>query len=220
MAQKGVIFLMLKDMQQLNAMHFDVLREIGNIGQGNAASSLSQLLNMSIDISVPSVKLLEFNETVEYLGGPENIVLGMLVRLSGDIQGMMLYVLQKSFANRMVHSVFGKEIHELVELDEMDVSFIQEIGNILAGSYVNAISSLTGLTIDISVPTITVDMAGAILAVPAVEFAQIGSKVLFIDDSFIFGNAPSEANNVESNMILVPELDSLEKLFSKLGVEV
>ena len=211
---------MLKDMQQLNAMHFDVLREIGNIGQGNAASSLSQLLNMSIDISVPSVKLLEFNETVEYLGGPENIVLGMLVRLSGDIQGMMLYVLQQSFAGRMVNSVFGKEIHELIELDEMDVSFIQEIGNILAGSYINALSSLTGLTIDISVPTITVDMAGAILAVPAVEFAQIGNKVLFIDDSFIFGNAPSEANNVESNMILVPELESLEKLFSKLGVEI
>lgn len=211
---------MLKDMQQLNAMHFDVLREIGNIGQGNAASSLSQLLNMSIDISVPSVKLLEFNETVEYLGGPENIVLGMLVRLSGDIQGMMLYVLQQSFAGRMVNSVFGKEIHELIELDEMDVSFIQEIGNILAGSYVNALSSLTGLTIDISVPTITVDMAGAILAVPAVEFAQIGNKVLFIDDSFIFGNAPAVNNKVESNMILVPELESLEKLFSKLGVEI
>lgn len=211
---------MLNNMEQLNPMHFDVLKEIGNIGQGNAANSLSQMLNVSIDISVPSVKLLEFNETVEYLGGPENIVLGMLVTLRGDIQGMMLYVLQNSFAARMINSVFGKEIKELTDLDEMDVSFIQEIGNILAGSYVNAISSLTGLTIDISVPTITVDMAGAILAVPAVEFAQIGSKVLFIDDSFIFGNQNTESSKVDSNMILVPELSSLEKLFSKLGVEI
>ncbi|MCM1523075.1 MAG: chemotaxis protein CheC [Ruminococcus sp.] len=211
---------MLNNMEQLNPMHFDVLKEIGNIGQGNAANSLSQMLNVSIDISVPSVKLLEFNETVEYLGGSENIVLGMLVTLRGDIQGMMLYVLQNSFAARMIHSVFGKEVNELTDLDEMDVSFIQEIGNILAGSYVNAISSLTGLTIDISVPTITVDMAGAILAVPAVEFAQIGSKVLFIDDSFIFGNQNTESSKVDSNMILVPELSSLEKLFSKLGVEI
>lgn len=211
----------LNNMDQLNAMHFDVLREIGNIGQGNAASALSQMLGKTIDISVPTVKLLEFNETVEYLGGPENIVLGMLVTLSGDIKGMMLYVLQKSFANSMVSAVFGKELTDLTALDEMDVSFITEVGNILAGSYVNAISSLTGLTIDISVPTISVDMAGAILAVPAVEFAQIGNRVLFIDDSFIFGdNTAAENREIKSNMILVPEISSLETLFSRLGIEI
>ncbi|WP_178726087.1 chemotaxis protein CheC [Huintestinicola sp.] len=210
----------LKNMDQLNAMHFDVLREIGNIGQGNAASSLSQMLSQTIDISVPTVKLLDFNESVEYLGGPENVVLGMLVGLKGDINGMMLYVLQKSFANSMLKAVFGKEINDLTELDEMDLSFIREIGNILAGSYVNAISSLTGLTIDISVPTISIDMAGAILAVPAVEFAQIGNSVLFIDDSFIFGGSSAENSEVKSNMILVPELSSLETLFSRLGIEV
>lgn len=210
----------LQNMDQLNAMHFDVLREIGNIGQGNAASSLSQMLSQTIDISVPTVKLLDFNESVEYLGGPENVVLGMLVGLSGDINGMMLYVLQKSFANSMLKAVFGKEINDLTELDEMDLSFIREIGNILAGSYVNAISSLTGLTIDISVPTISIDMAGAILAVPAVEFAQIGNSVLFIDDSFIFGGSSAENSEVKSNMILVPELSSLETLFSRLGIEV
>ncbi len=211
----------LNNMEQLNSMHFDVLREIGNIGQGNAASSLSQMIGKSIDISVPTVKLLEFNETVEYLGGPENIVLGMLVTLSGDINGMMLYVLQKSFAGSMINSVFGKEVAELTALDEMDISFITEMGNILAGSYVNAISSLTGLTIDISVPTISVDMAGAILAVPAVEFAQIGNRVLFIDDSFIFGdNTVDQNREIKSNMILVPELSSLETLFSRLGIEI
>ena len=211
----------LQNMEQLNAVHFDVLREIGNIGQGNAASSLSQMLSQTIDISVPTVKLLDFNESVEYLGGPENVVLGMLVGLKGDINGMMLYVLQKNFANSMLNSVFGKQINDLTELDEMDISFIQEIGNILAGSYVNAISSLTGLTIDISVPTISVDMAGAILAVPAVEFAQIGNSVLFIDDSFIFGDSAGiDSSEIKSNMILVPELSSLETLFSKLGIEV
>lgn len=210
----------LQNMDQLNAMHFDVLREIGNIGQGNAASSLSQMLSQTIDISVPTVKLLDFNESVEYLGGPENVVLGMLVGLKGDINGMMLYVLQKSFANSMLKAVFGKEINDLTELDEMDLSFIREIGNILAGSYVNAISSLTGLTIDISVPTISIDMAGAILAVPAVEFAQIGNSVLFIDDSFIFGGSSADNSEIKSNMILVPELSSLETLFSRLGIEV
>lgn len=210
----------LKNMHDLNSVHFDVLREIGNIGQGNAASALAQMLGLSIDISVPTVRLLEMDEAVQYLGGPENVVLGMLVGLSGEIQGMMLYVLQRGFATNMINTVFGKDVKELTALDEMDLSFVQEIGNILAGSYVNAISSLTGLTIDISVPNICIDMAGAILAVPAVEFAHIGSKVLFIDDNFIFGGDGSNPEEVKSNMILVPELKSLDTLFQHLGVEV
>lgn len=210
----------LKNMHDLNSVHFDVLREIGNIGQGNAASALAQMLGLSIDISVPTVRLLEMDEAVQYLGGPENVVLGMLVGLSGEIQGMMLYVLQRGFATNMINTVFGKDVKELTAFDEMDLSFVQEIGNILAGSYVNAISSLTGLTIDISVPNICIDMAGAILAVPAVEFAHVGSKVLFIDDNFIFGGDGSNPEEVKSNMILVPELKSLDTLFQHLGVEV
>lgn len=209
----------LDNMNQLNDMHFDVLREIGNIGQGNAANALSEMLSTAIDISVPTVKLLEFNETVDYMGGPENIVLGMLVGLTGDIKGMMLYILQEGFAGNMIKSVFGEAPESLMDLNEMHISFLTEIGNILSGSYVNAISSLTGLTIDISVPTMNVDMAGAILAVPAIEFAQIGNKVLFIDDSFIFG-INDKNTNIKSNMILVPELSSLETLFTRLGIPV
>lgn len=205
----------LDNIKQLNEMHLDVLREIGNIGQGNSASALSQMLSIPIDITVPNVRLLEFDQVVGYLGGPENIVLGMLVGLSGDIQGMMLCIIQENFANKMLQAVLGMQIDNLLSLDDMGKSFIQEIGNILSGSYVNAISLLTGLTIDISVPTISVDMAGAILAVPAVEFAQIGDKVLFIDDSFIIGE-----DQVKSNMILIPELHSLETLFNRLGVDV
>lgn len=204
----------IQNVDQLDAMHLDVLREIGNIGSGNAASSLATLLNSMVDITVPTVKVLGFNETVEFLGGPENVAIGMLVGLKGDISGMMLYVLKKEFANEMLKGVMGKSINDLSELDEMDMSFIQEIGNIMAGSYVNAIASLTGLTIDISVPTLTIDMVGAILSVPAVEFAKVGDKVLFIDDSFIASN-----QEIKSNMILVPETDSLTKLFKGLGVE-
>ncbi|MBQ8568099.1 MAG: chemotaxis protein CheC [Oscillospiraceae bacterium] len=205
----------INNMEQLNATHFDILKELGNIGQGNAASSLSNMLGKPIDIAVPDVRLLDFGETVEFLGGPENIAIGMLIGLSGDINGMMLYVLQKSFANNMLQAVMGKQVEELTDLDEMDFSFVQEIGNILAGSYINAIASLTNLTIDISVPSISVDMVGAILSVPAVEFAKVSDKVLFIDDSFLIADG-----EIKSNMILVPELESLSVLFSKLGVDI
>lgn len=198
----------------LSTMHLDVLKEIGNIGSGNAATSLSEMLGLMVDISVPNVKLLGFDEAVQFLGGPEQIAIGMLVRLTGDISGMMLYVIQESFAANLARSIMGKDNLTIMALDEMDTSLICEVGNIMSASYVNAISSLSGMFIDISVPSLCVDMVGAILSVPAIEFSKIGDKVLFIDDSFIMGD-----NEVRSNMILVPELDSLNKLFAVLGIQ-
>lgn len=198
----------------LSSMHLDVLKEIGNIGSGNAATSLSEMLGIMVDISVPNVKLLGFDEAVQFLGGPEQIAIGMLVRLTGDISGMMLYVIQEGFASNLAKAIMGKENLSIMALDEMDTSLISEVGNIMSASYVNAISSLSGMFIDISVPSLCVDMVGAILSVPAIEFSKIGDKVLFIDDSFIMGD-----NEVRSNMILVPELDSLNKLFSVLGIQ-
>jgi chemotaxis protein CheC len=159
--------------------------------------------------------LMGFDESVNFLGGPENIVIGMLVDIKGDINAMMLYVLQHEFADLMTNSIFGSPIADLFNMNEMEHSFISEIGNILGASYINAIASLTGLTIDISVPYMTIDMAGAILSVPTVHFAQVGDKVLFIDDCFSI-----ESGEVKSNMILVPEMKSLETLFARLGVEV
>lgn len=206
----------IRGLDELNDTHIDVLKELGNIGQGNAASALANMINSTVDITVPDVRLLDFGETVEFLGGPEQLALGMLIGLSEDINGMMLCVLQKAFVNDMLRSVMGKEVAELTDLDEMDMSFIQEIGNILAGSYTNAIAALTGLKIDISVPNIAIDMVGAILSVPAIEFAKYSDKVLFIDDSFIIG----DGGEVKSNMILIPQPDSLEVLFSKLGVDI
>lgn len=205
----------IRNVEELQDMHLDVLKEIGNIGSGNAASALSTMLNCETDISVPNVKLLDFSDAVNFLGGPENIAIGMLVNLTEDINGMMLYVLQHSCASQMTSTIFGSEIEDLANMNEMERSFIAEVGNIMSASYINAIASLTGLTIDISVPQMCVDMVGAILSVPAVHFAQVGNKVLFIDDSFVIGGC-----EVKSNMILVPEMNSLEFLFNRLGVGI
>ena len=203
----------IKNVDELQDMHLDVLKEIGNIGSGNAASALSTMLNCDTDISVPDVKLLDFDDAVNFLGGPENVAIGMLVNLTGDISGMMLYVLQHPCASKMTSTIFGTEIEDIANMNDMERSFISEVGNIMSASYINAIASLTGLTIDISVPQMCVDMVGAILSVPAIQFAQIGNKVLFIDDRFVIGGS-----EVQSNMILVPEMSSLETLFSRLGV--
>lgn len=200
---------------ELSDMHVDVLTELGNIGTGNAATSLASFMGRKIDINIPNVRILGFNEVAEYVGGPENVVLGMLIKIDGDINGMILYVFDNDFIRNVMNIFFGKEFVSFDEMTDMEKSALCEIGNIMASSYVNALSAMTGMFINISTPELCIDMAGAILSVPSVEFAKVGNKVLFIDDSFGFDQTEKK---VKSNMILVPEMESLNKLFEKLGV--
>lgn len=206
----------LKNIEELNGIQLDVLTELGNIGSGNAATSISNFMNKPININIPKVRILGFNEVAEYVGGPENITLGLLIKMSSDINGMILYLFNEDFIKNILDIFFGKEYTSFSELSELEISAVQEIGNIMAGSYVNALSSMTGMTIDISAPSVCIDMAGAILSVPSIEFAKIGNKVLFIDDSFGIGT--HQEQQLKSNMILIPEMDSLNKLFTTLGV--
>lgn len=204
-----------KNIDELDPIQLDVLTELGNIGTGNAATSLASFMGKEININVPHVRILGFNEVADFVGGPERIVMGMLIKIEGDINGMILYVFDEDFIKNVMNVFFGKEFTSFADLDDMEKSAFCEIGNIMASSYVNALSSMTGMFINISTPSLCIDMAGAILSVPSIEFAKVGNKVLFIDDSFGFGDVTSK---VKSNMILVPEMDSLTKLFKMLGV--
>lgn len=203
------------NIDELGEIHVDVLTELGNIGVGNAVTSLASFMGKEIDIQVPIVKILGFDEIANFVGGPENIVMGLLIKIEGDINGMILYIYDDEFISNVMSVFFGKEFTGYADIGEMEMSAFCEVGNIMAGAYVNALSSMTGLVIDISTPSVCIDMAGAILSVPSIEFAKVGDKVLLIDDSFGFG---LNTKNVKSNMILVPEMDSLNKLFEKLGV--
>lgn len=203
----------LSGIDDLNSMQVDVLKELGSIGVGNAVTALSSLIGKKIGINVPTVRIMGFNDSVNFLGGPEEIVAGLLINLSRDINGMILYIFEDEFASVILKDFFGKDLICVSDMDDMDKSAISEVGNIMAGSYVRAICTMTGLAVNLSVPSLCIDMAGAILSVPAIEFAKIGNKVLFVDDSFSIGS-----KTVKSNMILVPEMNSLNLLFNKLGV--
>lgn len=205
----------IQNFDALNPLQFDVLTELGNIGSGNAAASLSDMTRQKIQIRVPQVSVMKFNDVVQFFGGAEKLAAGLLVSLSEDVSGMILYLFGEEFINEILNAFFGKKINSLGELDEMDKSTMLEIGNIMAASYINAISQMTGLVIDISVPDLAVDMAGAILSVPAIEYANIGDSVLFINDCFIIND-----KEVDSRMIMVPTIDGLNLMFNRLGVDL
>jgi chemotaxis protein CheC len=200
---------------QVSDMHLDILREIGNIGAGNATTALSQMLDRRIDMSPPIVRLSPIEEITHALGGPENMVFGILCNLSGSIEGMMMFVLEQDFAHRILNQLLMREIKDYDDMNDMDFSALREIGNIMAGSFATAIASLTGLNIELDVPGIAIDMAGAIMNVPAVAFGSIGDHALYIEEDLIQGE---EA--LRSRLLLIPTLDSLNTIMRSLGFEV
>lgn len=202
-----------KSYENLNSMQMDVLREIGNIGAGNAATSLSVMLNQPVDMTLPHVNLVEFNEVAEAVGGAEAINYGVLLNLGGDIDGMIMFILDKSFAHLMLNILMGESFSTFDDMDEMSLSAIKEVGNILSAAYVTALAELTGLNIEMSVPYVSIDMAGALLSVPIIKFGTVGDKVLFIEENFT-----SNEESVLSHMILFAEMESLDLILGKLGL--
>lgn len=199
---------------QMSGMVLDVLKEIGNIGAGNAATALAKMIDKKVDMKVPKVNILEFKDVPEILGGAETEVTGIYFKLEGDINGSIMFLLEMESAYNLVDLLMPRENHTM---DEFTYSALQEIGNILAGSYISSLSGLTHLNIKISVPSLAVDMAGAILSVPAIQFGQIGDHILIIENEFI---DPQDAESVRGFFFLIPDVDSYEPLFSSLGVTI
>lgn len=200
--------------ENLNDLQLDVMREIGNIGAGNACTALSTLLGTTIDMSVPSIHLLSTDNATEKLGSEEE-VLGICVGVTDDLQGMMIHIVSKSFAERIINTFYSKSLDNMTSLDEMDSSVLNEMANITSGAYANSLATLTGMFVNIGTPKQVPGTVSSIMSIPAQQFVSPGEQLVVIDEEFIIGE-----EKVTSNMILALESDSLIKLFGKLGVAI
>lgn len=204
----------LIDLNKIDNMQYDVLREIGNIGAGNATTALSQMINSKVNMKVPNVELLEFKELSDIVGGAENIVVGILFTLEGQIDGMMMFMLDKAAARHLVDLLMGYTEESVSdEFTEMELSALNEIGNIIAGAYLSSLATLTNIKIISSVPYMAIDMAGAILSVPAIEFGKIGDRALLIETEF-----GDQDRAINGYFILIPTLESYGAILSSLGL--
>ena len=205
----------LQNYENLNEMHMGVLTEICNIGSGNAATAISQMFGLTLNIDVPGVGIIDINEAIQRLGGADVIRAGLLLPIQEDLNGMIMFLFTHEFAGILLKAVMGTELNSFEELDEMGLSMMNEVANIAAGSFVKSIADMVGMRIDISPPASTIDMVGAIMNVPAVYFANISESILLIENSFDCGGVKADAN-----VILMLEIDSLERLLTKLGIEI
>lgn len=200
------------NLNEIDSKYYDVLREIGNIGAGNATTALAQLLNMKLDMRVPKVELLEFNKLAETICGEEEIVVGIYLFLEGDINGSMMFMLEEQSAHILVNHLMGRSPACMDPFSEMDFSALQEIGNIITGAYLSSLAGLTGLYINATVPCLTVDMAGAILSVPAIEFGKLGDRALLIETEF------GDDIAINGYFILIPDMPSYDIILTSLGI--
>ena len=204
----------VKNYDELTSLEIDTLREVGSIGTGNAATALSSMLGREVRITVPEVRIMGYNEAIEWIGGPEEITAGVLVKLSGQINGIMLCVQKLDFVILVLESMMQKRIDEYSELTELENSALVEIGNIMISTFINALSGLVDLEIHLTVPAFTVDMQGAILTVPMAEYGGQSDYLMTIG-----GNFYCDEKQVPCRLLLSPDVRSLNVLLRKLGVE-
>lgn len=207
--------MQIKSFNDLDFSKIDVLRELGNIGMGNAASSLAQMLSNKVEMAVPKTDLVEKETAADYLHKLQTTSLGIVLTLQGDVKGSIIHIFRKSFAERVINFFFTAAIDSIADIDEMCMSVISEVGNITSASYVNAIAAMTGLFIDISTPLQCPDLAEAVLNPSATNGGtDFSDKVLLIDNSFFI-----DREEIKSNLIFLPEVDSLNLIFERLGLE-
>lgn len=203
----------MKTYEELNGLELDTIREIGSIGTGNAATALSSMLGCEVRIDMPEVHIMGYNEAIDWIGGPEVITAGVLVHMSGELNGIMLSVQQIEFVNLVLQRMMGRTVTDYTELTDLDRSALVEVGNIMISTFINALSSLAEITTHLTVPAFAVDMQGAILTVPMAEFGGQSDYIMTIGADFI-----CHGQKVPCRLLLSPDIRSLNFLLKKLGV--
>lgn len=206
--------MIVKDYDELTTLELDALKEIGSIGTGNAATALSDLIEKQVRIRMPEIRIMGYNEAIDWIGGPEEVTAGVLVKLGGQINGIMLAVQRLDFVNIVLESMLGKSVEDYFGLHEMESSALIEVGNIMISTFINALTGLADIKVELSVPAFTVDMQGAIMAVPMAEFGGQTNYIMTIGGQFI-----CNGKEVPCRLLLSPDIRSLNFLLRKLGVE-
>ncbi|WP_031518126.1 chemotaxis protein CheC [Desulfofalx alkaliphila] len=201
------------DNSKLTDTHLDVLREIGNIGLGNAATSLAEMLNKRINMEVPKTKFVTMEEAMEVVGGLEEVAACVTLRVEGDVPSQILFVFNQASTLYLVDMLLGLDKGTTQDLDEMGESVVKEISNVLTGSFLSAIGTMTQMKMLPQVPMFAYDMLGAVVSTSLVAGGYIEDHILMIE-TVLF----EEKEHIKGHFFLITEDKSLNTLFQALGL--
>ncbi len=205
----------MPDVVELKQHQIDALRELGNIGSGNAATALAQFLNRKIDMAVPQAKIVPMAQVPSVAGGAEERIIGIFLKVLGNISGNFLLVIPEKTGFRLLDLLIpATEARKVGQLGDLERSCLREIGNILAGAFLNALSCITQTPMLNSLPSLAYDMAGALIDSVVAEHSSVSEHVLMIETSFI-----DDHEDLRIHIFLLPAPESLNKLLELLGVK-
>lgn len=191
-------------------LELDALKEVINIGGGNAATSLSQLIDKPVNMTVPVIEMLDYSEVYEQIMPEDAIVKAVMMRMFGDADGMFLFTVDQAASESIVKMMMPAGIDYSESLAD---SALQELVNVLVNSFLNAIIKLLDIHLLTSVPLLTKDMFGAIMSSVYLEQGQYEESVMIIKNEFYYAG-----DRLESSLYFVPQPGILEKMFDLLGV--
>lgn len=192
------------------------MRETANIGAGHAATALSRLTGRRVMVSVPEVSIVPLEQVGGMLGDPGEVVSAVIVKVEGDMQGRTLQVFEGETAARLVSCLL--DVREPLfpsEFGDLERSAVKEIGNVIVGAYLNALADFTGMSISMSIPAFTIDMAAAILMTSYLNFGGEDDFVLSIGT----GLDVDGVEKLSAHFLLIPDDASLSRLLRALRVE-
>lgn len=210
----------MKDFDFIHSTHLDVLREIGNIGAGHAATSLSALLGRKIEMTIPEAAIIPFDQIPDRMGGSENEIAAIYTPITGDAPGSVYFFSDAIQSNAVIQQLTDP----LSESSKQDLaaqygqSAFLEAGNIVIGSYLSAFADLTGLQVARRVPDLSIDMAGAIIS-HGLSRLLIQSDVAICIDTHMKIDGEATVRNFGSILLLF-DPESFEVLFKALGIEI
>lgn len=201
------------EVKNLSGLQIDALKEIGNVGAGNAATSLAILINRRVEMSVPRVSIIPLTEMWNVTGTAEDVVCGIFLRVFGTAPASILFLMPIENALQMVDMLTGQPAGTTSKLGDIGVSALKELGNILTGTYLNALSMFTGLEFSPSVPSLATDMSASILGSLISPMAEVGDYALMIETVF-----SEDHQSIVGHFMLLPDPGSLGIILEKLGV--
>jgi chemotaxis protein CheC len=198
---------------ELSELHLDALGEICNIGMGHAATALNQMIGKTINLSIPKIFVSSISETPEMVGGSEQVVAGIHLKVWGDIQGNILLIFPRDSARAICTLLTGGEPDNELILSEMHASALREVGNILASSYLSAMERLLGKSLFPSVPNVAFDMAGAIIEYVLAQISEEADRILVVEAAFSV-----EDESLSGHFFLLSDFKSLRIILESAKV--
>lgn len=194
------------DIRDLEAIQLDALREVANMGAGHAATALSQMTRSRIMITVPRLQVAPLEEVPELLHGSEEVVAAVLMHMLGDLTGRTLLIFPRGSAMRLAEILLHRPAGSSTVFGELEQSAIKEAGNILSAAYMNALSDFMGMMLLPSVPSLVIDLAGAVLTTAYTDFGRERDYVFCIQTEFRM----DDDSSVEGHFLLLPDVESLQ----------